>query len=62
VNFKVIIIGFILAVIVGGWIIDSVGLNDVLTRQGPMQGMMREYMHDNYIQSNGQGWGRNRGD
>jgi hypothetical protein len=63
VNFKVVIIGFIFAVIVGGWIIDSIGLNDVLIRRGPMQGMMRQYMQDNNIQDgygNGQGWRRNR--
>jgi hypothetical protein len=63
VNFKVIIIGFIFAVIVGGWIIDSIGLNDVLIRRGPMQGMMRQYMQENNIQDgygNGQGWRRNR--
>jgi hypothetical protein len=62
VNFKIVIVGFILAVIVGGWIIDSVGLNDVLIRKGPMQGMMRQYMQDNNIQGGqggGQGWGRN---
>lgn len=43
VNFKLIIVGFILAVIVGGWIVDSVGLNDALIRRGPMQRMMRQY-------------------
>jgi hypothetical protein len=63
VNFKVVIIGFILALIVGGWIVDSIGLNDVLIRRGPMKGMMRQYMQDNNIQGgqgNGQGWRRNR--
>jgi len=62
VNFKVIIAGFILTVIVGGWVIDSIGLNDVLVRRGPMQGMMRQYMQDNNIQNgqgDGQGWMRN---
>lgn len=62
-NFKMVIIGFILAVIVGGWVIDSIGLNDVLIRRGPMQGIMRQYMQDNNIQSgqgSGPGWGRNR--
>jgi hypothetical protein len=62
VNLKIIIIGFILAVIVGGWVIDSIGLNDALIRRGPMQGMMRQYMQDNNIQGaqgGGPGWGRN---
>ena len=58
INFKVVIVGFILAVIVGGLVIDSIGLNDALIRRGPMQGIMRQYMEDNNIQS-GQGWGRN---
>lgn len=47
INFKIVIVGFILAVIVGGWIVDSVGLNDVLVRRGPMQGIMRKYMKNN---------------
>ena len=46
VNLRVVIIGFILAVIIGGWIVDSIGLNDALIRRGPMQGMMRQYMRD----------------
>ena len=41
VNFKMVIVGFILAIVVSGWIIDSIGLNDILIRRGPMQGMMR---------------------
>ena len=63
VNFKIAIIGFILAIIVGGLIIDSIGLNDVLIRRGPMQGLMRQYMEDNNVQGGqggGPGWGRNR--
>lgn len=62
VNLKIVIIGFILAVIVGGWVIDSIGLNDILIRRGPMQGIMRQYMQDNNIQGGqdgGPGWGRN---
>jgi hypothetical protein len=62
VNFRVVIVGFILAVIFGGWIIDSVGLNDVLIRRGPMQGIMRQYMQDNNlqgVQGGGPGGGRN---
>lgn len=63
VNFKVVIIGFILAVIAGGWIIDSIGLNDVLVRRGPMKGIMRQYMQDYSLQGgleDGPSWGRNR--
>lgn len=62
INFKFIVIGFILSVIIGGLIFDSVGLNDVLTRRGPMQGVMKQYIQDNNIQSGkggGHGLGRN---
>ena len=47
INFKLVIVGFILSVIVGGWVIDSIGLNDILIRRGPMQGMMRQYSPSN---------------
>lgn len=60
-SFKLVIVGFILAIILGGWIVDSLGLNDVLLRRGPMQGMMRQYMLDNNLQGvpgAGPGWGR----
>ena len=46
-----IIVGFILAIIVGGYIIDITGINDVMSRQGPMRGMMKNYIIDNNIQS-----------
>jgi hypothetical protein len=62
INFKFIVIGFILAVIIGGWIFDSIGLSDVLARRGPMQGIMKQYMQENNIQSGkggDQGMGRN---
>ncbi len=45
-----IITGFILAIIIGGYIIDITGINDVMSRQGPMRGMMRNYIIDNNIQ------------
>jgi hypothetical protein len=56
VNFRLVIIGFVLAVIVGGWVVDSLGLNDALIRRGQMRGIMRQYMQD----VDGSGWGRNR--
>jgi hypothetical protein len=46
----IIIIGFILAIIIGGYIIDMTGLNDTMFQYGPMRGMMGNYMQ------NGQGW------
>ena len=48
-DFKVVIAGFILSAIVGGLIIDMVGVNDMLARKGPMQGMMRQYLQENGI-------------
>ncbi len=51
-NFKLVVIGFIFSVFVGGWIVDSIGLNDTLARRGPMRGMMRQYMQENYNQNN----------
>ena len=56
INFKVMVIGFVVAIIVAGWIIDTTGLNDTLFRQGPMQGIMRQYLQENNIL----GQGRNR--
>lgn len=44
VNFKMLIVGFILAVVVAGWAIDTIGLNDMMMRRGPMQGIMRRYI------------------
>jgi hypothetical protein len=53
INFKVIIIGFVAAVIVAGWVIDMTGLNDVLFRQGPRHGIMRQYPLGNKILEQG---------
>jgi magnesium-transporting ATPase (P-type) len=44
-----VIVGFILAIIIGGYVIDITGVNDVISRQGPMKGMMKNYMLDNDI-------------
>jgi len=40
-NPLVIIIGFILAILLAGWFIDAVGLNEILLHSGPMKGIMR---------------------
>lgn len=42
-NFTVIIAGFILAIFLAGWGIDMLKLDDVWFRQGPMNGIMRQY-------------------
>lgn len=56
-NFKAIVIGFVLAVILAGWIIDMTGFNDALSRRGPMQGVMRQYWEEQGIQPPGAGRG-----
>ena len=47
ISFRLLIIGFLLAVLVGGLIVDISGLNDLLLRRGPMRGMMRQYLQEN---------------
>lgn len=42
-NYLFIIIGFIIAIIIAGWIIDKTGLDNLWLNQGPMKGMMRGY-------------------
>ncbi len=56
-NFKAIVIGFVLAVILAGWIVDMMGINDALSRRGPMQGVMRQYWKEQGIQPPGAGRG-----
>lgn len=49
-----VVMGFILAVMVAGWVIDSVGINDTLLQRGPMRGMMSNYFNNNI--QHGMGW------
>lgn len=56
INFKVMIFGIIVAIIVAGLVLDMTGLNDVLLRRGPMQGIMRQYFQENNIEFS-QGFG-----
>jgi len=44
IDFRVLIVGVILAVFVTGWFIDFVGINDTLSRRGFMRGL---YQHSN---------------
>ncbi|MDP2815415.1 MAG: hypothetical protein Q8O19_01915, partial [Rectinemataceae bacterium] len=62
INFKVMVAGFIAAIIVAGWVLDMTGLNDVLLRRGPTRGMMREYFQENSTQpgQGGSGWKNNQ--
>lgn len=36
INFKIIIIGFVAAIIIAGYLVDATGLNDVFSRRGCM--------------------------
>ena len=49
-NFKIIIVGLIVAVIAAGWFVDMTGVNDLLLRRGPMQGVMMQYLQEGNIQ------------
>lgn len=62
INFKVLIIGFIAAIIVAGWVLDMTGLNDVLLHRGPTQGIMQQYLEENNTQQNSGrgGWKNNQ--
>jgi len=44
---RIIILGFILAIVVAGWMVDITGLNDNLFRSGPMKGIMNNYFQNN---------------
>ena len=46
-NIWIIIIGFMAAIIIAGWLIDRVGLDNIWLNQGPMRGVMRQYIQDN---------------
>jgi hypothetical protein len=49
-NFPMLIVGFILAVIIAGWTIDYLNLDNIWFRQGPMRGIMRQYIQNNGLQ------------
>ncbi len=43
-NFWLIALGFVVAIVLAGWLINAIGLDDMWLRRGPMQGMMRHYI------------------
>jgi hypothetical protein len=51
-NYILIVIVFILAIVVGGWAIDKMGLDNTWLNRGPMNGIMRQYMQNNNQQTN----------
>lgn len=46
-NFVTIVIGFLIVIIIGVWLIDLSGLNNIWFRQGPMRGVMKQYLQNN---------------
>jgi len=42
-NFKLIIISFVLAILLGGFLIDRLGLNDYWARRRPMKGFYQRF-------------------
>lgn len=44
-----VIFGFIVMILIAGFVIDTVGLNDVWLRQGPMKGVVRQYLQENSV-------------
>ena len=48
-NFWIVIIGFVMAILIAGWVIDMSGLDEVWLRQGPMRGIMRQYFEEKSI-------------
>lgn len=51
----IIMLGFILAIFVAGWLIDIAGFNDTLLRRGPVKGMMNNYSQ-NYNRGINRDW------
>lgn len=41
-NFLVMIIGFIASVVIAGFVIDALGLNNILSHRGPMRGFYQQ--------------------
>lgn len=55
----IIILGFILAIVVAGYVVDIVGFNDTMMRHGPMKRMMNNCFPRYNIQENSQRGKRN---
>ena len=42
-NFTVIVLGFILAIFISGWLLDSTGIDTIWMRRGPMWRLYQQY-------------------
>ncbi len=56
INFRMMIVGIVLAVIVAGVVLDMTGLNDIIFNRDRWQGEIRQDLQENNIQHN-QVWG-----
>jgi len=45
-NSWIIITGFVLAILIAGYVVDMTGLNDAMMHYGPMKGMMRNHIQN----------------
>lgn len=52
---KIVVAGFILAIITAGVLIDMTGVNDAWVRRGPMKWMMQNYIGEHNTQFNNEG-------
>jgi len=53
IDFKIVVVLFILAIIISGLVIDMIGINDELSRRGPMKDVMKKHFQDRNIRP---GW------
>jgi hypothetical protein len=51
INYLYLIMGFVIAIIIAGWTIDKTGIDNLWLNQGPMRGIMRQYIQNNNIQT-----------
>lgn len=56
-NFLAIIIGFIASIIIAGFVIDALGLNNVWSKRGLMKGFYQQIENRNVVSPNGPGKG-----
>lgn len=62
-NFLVIVTGFVVSIILAGFVLNYLGLNDTWSRQGPMRRFYRqiEGQYETAPRRPGQGWGQVQG-
>ncbi|OGZ06079.1 MAG: hypothetical protein A2845_01540 [Candidatus Lloydbacteria bacterium RIFCSPHIGHO2_01_FULL_49_22] len=58
IDFKIIIAGFIVAIITAGILVDMTGVNDAWVRRGPAKEMMQKYLNGDGARFDDAGWRR----